>query len=235
MLIIPAIDLMDNKCVRLVQGKFENYKVYFDDPLIPAEKYKDAGIKLLHIVDLDGARFGKMKNINIIQKIISDVKIDIEVGGGIRDIETIEKLINMGVNRIILGTKVIEDTMFIKKIKQYGNKIIIAVDLKDGKLSTRGWIKQSSINLNDFISILTENSINEIIVTDIKKDGMLTGVNEKFYKNLADKFPKINIIVSGGVHSIEDIEKIKKLNMPNIKGIIIGKALYEGTIKPEDL
>ncbi len=235
MLVIPAIDLMNNKCVRLVQGKFSDYKVYYDDPIIPAQKFKEAGIKLLHIVDLDGAKTGEMKNLNIIKKIISDVKINVEVGGGIRSVATIENLIALGIKRIILGTKVIEDLDFLYKIKKFAEYIIIGTDLKNNKLATRGWVNEADISLADFVKILTDNGFKEIIVTDISKDGMLTGVNADFYNELAEKFPGINIVVSGGVHSIDDIKNIKKLNKHNITGIIIGKAIYEGKIKINDL
>ncbi len=233
MLIIPAIDIMNKKCVRLVQGDFNNFKVYYDNPLIPAKIYKEAGIKLLHIVDLDGARDGEMRNLDIIKK-INEI-IDIEVGGGIRNLESIKLLVNSKINRIILGTRVIEDRRFLDSISNYIDKIVIGIDLKDGKISTKGWIEQVNIDINEFILFLQKKGIKEIIVTDIKKDGMLSGVDIDFYKNLSESFPDINIIVSGGISSMKDIEKIKELKKDNIKGVIVGKALYEGNITLDEI
>lgn len=228
MLIIPAVDIQNGCVVRLVQGKFAR-KVYSRDPLKAAVHWVKQRAELLHVVDLDGAIGGKPKNLDVIKQIARSIDIPIEVGGGIRDIKTIKDLLSAGVLRVVLGTRAIEDNAFLVEAYQaFKEKIIVSVDVKDGLIQTKGW--QSSYresNVVDYILKLKKLGLKEIIYTDTLKDGTLKGPNILGIKRILLK-TSIQLIASGGVSSLRDIHRLKELESLGVKGVIIGKALYEG-------
>jgi phosphoribosylformimino-5-aminoimidazole carboxamide ribotide isomerase len=231
MKILPAIDLKDGKCVRLNKGDYKQVTHYSNNPLNMAETWIRQGANNLHIVDLDGAKAGKPINFAIIESIRKEFpNLFIQVGGGIRNQENIDKYIDVGIDKVIIGTKVIADPEFIKKINaNLLNKIIVDVAVKDEMLAVQGWNESSSYNINEFIKILEQNSISEIVFTDVSKDGMLQGINLEKIKEIIN-FSNIPLIASGGVTSIEDIQNLKKLAGSGLSGIIIGKAIYENKI-----
>jgi len=231
MKILPAIDLKDGKCVRLNKGDYKQVTHYSNNPLNMAETWIRQGANNLHIVDLDGAKAGKPINFAIIESIRKEFpNLFIQVGGGIRNQENIDKYIDVGIDKVIIGTKVIADPEFIKKINaNLLNKIIVDVAVKDEMLAVQGWNESSSYNINEFIKILEQNSISEIVFTDVSKDGMLQGINLEKIKEIIN-FSNIPLIASGGVTSIKDIQNLKKLADNGLSGIIIGKAIYENKI-----
>ena len=235
MKILPAIDIKEGKCVRLAKGDYSQVTHYFDNPLDVAKKWIDQGSMNLHIVDLDGAKSGKTINYNIIAEIRNSYPdIYIQIGGGIRDIESINKYINIGINKVIVGTRVVSDPSFLKRIpSDIKEKVIIDLAVKDGKLAVHGWNNSSDYTLKNFIKILEANNIKEIVFTDISKDGMLQGMNFPEILNILS-FSNIPLIASGGVTSIDDIKHIYKMNEIKISGVIIGKALYENKINLEE-
>lgn len=227
MLIIPAIDIIDGKCVRLTKGKFSSKKIYEADPIRVAVNFEKAGAPMLHIVDLDGARTGRPKNRDLILSLRKAIKIPIEVGGGIRNFSVAALYLSRGIDRIVIGTKAIENTLFLKKLmKKFGKeKIIVSIDLRKGKLSTEGWQKTSRNDLEIVLARLKSLGIEEIIVTDICRDGMLAKPNF----SLLEKMQKLGfaVVAAGG---ISDLQSIKKLQTMEIAGTILGKALYERKI-----
>jgi phosphoribosylformimino-5-aminoimidazole carboxamide ribotide isomerase len=228
MLIIPAIDLRGGKVVRLFQGKFDREKVYSSDPVKVAKHWARQGAKFLHIVDLDGASSGALKNIRVVEKIIEQVGIGIEFGGGVRSIETITKLFNLGVQRVILGTRAASDAKFLKQAwKKFGEKIIVSIDAKGGEVLTQGWNRQSAKTVLGFAEELRSIGFKQVIYTDISKDGTLSGPNISGIKELL-KGARLNVIASGGVSGLKDLIKLDKLKKQGLSGVIIGKALYEG-------
>ena len=231
MKIFPAIDLKDGKCVRLNKGDYKQVTHYSDNPLEMAETWISQGANNLHIVDLDGAKAGKLINFTIIESIRKEFpNIFIQVGGGIRNQENINKYINAKIDKVIIGTKVVTDPEFIKKIDaNILNRIVVDVAVKDKMLAVQGWNESSSYNVEEFISILNQNNISEIVFTDVSKDGMLKGINLEKIKEILG-FSNIPLIASGGVTSIKDIENLKKLTDSGLSGIIIGKAIYENKI-----
>ena len=231
MKIFPAIDLKDGKCVRLNKGDYKQVTHYSDNPLEMAETWISQGSSNLHIVDLDGAKAGKPINFTIIESIRKEFpNIFIQVGGGIRNEENINRYINAKIDKVIIGTKVVTDPEFIKKIDaNILNRIVVDVAVKDEMLAVQGWNESSSYNIKEFISILNHNNISEIVFTDVSKDGMLQGINLEKIKEILN-FSNIPLIASGGVTSIKDIENLKKLKDKGLSGIIIGKALYENKI-----
>lgn len=231
MKIFPAIDLKDGKCVRLNKGDYKQVTHYSDNPLEMAETWISQGANNLHIVDLDGAKAGKPINFTIIESIRKEFpNLFIQVGGGIRNQENINRYINAKIDKVIIGTKVVTDPEFIKKIDtKILNKIVVDVAVKDEMLAVQGWNESSSYNIKEFISILNQNNISEIVFTDVSKDGMLQGINLEKIKEILG-FSNIPLIASGGVTSIKDIENLKKLKDKGLSGIIIGKALYENKI-----
>ena len=235
MKILPAIDIKEGKCVRLAKGDYSQVTHYFDNPLDVAKKWIDQGSMNLHIVDLDGAKSGKTINYNIIAEIRNSYPdIYIQIGGGIRDIESINKYINIGVNKVIVGTRVVSDPSFLKRIpSDIKEKVIIDLAVKDGKLAVHGWNNSSDFTLQDFIKILESNNIQEIVFTDVSKDGMLEGMNFSEISNILS-FSSIPLIASGGVTSIDDIKYLCRMNEIKISGVIIGKALYENKINLKD-
>jgi phosphoribosylformimino-5-aminoimidazole carboxamide ribotide isomerase len=231
MKIFPAIDLKDGKCVRLSKGDYKQVTHYSDNPLEMAETWISQGANNLHIVDLDGAKAGKPINFTIIESIRKEFpNLFIQVGGGIRNQENINRYINAKIDKVIIGTKVVADPEFIKKIDaNILNRIVVDVAVKDEMLAVQGWNESSSYNIKEFISILNQNNISEIVFTDVSKDGMLQGINLEKIKEILN-FSNIPLIASGGVTSIKDIENLKKLKDKGLSGIIIGKALYENKI-----
>ena len=234
MKIFPAIDIKDKKCVRLVKGDFENKTEYKASPVDQAGKFKDHGFKNLHIVDLDGALTGETINLNIIKEIVNKFDLKIEVGGGIRNINSIQQYTNAGVEKVILGSAAIKDKNFLKEAcKKFPNQIALGLDAKDGYLSVSGWKENSNQLTLDFLNEVNDYGASRLIYTDINRDGMKQGPNFKGSSEVAD-ISNCPVIISGGVSSVDDIKKVKGLNN-NIEGIIVGKAIYDGDIKLEEL
>ena len=235
MKIFPAIDIKDKKCVRLIKGDFDNKTEYEMTPVDQASKYKEYGFQNLHIVDLDGALTGEPVNFDVIKEIVHKFDINVEVGGGIRSIESIKKYTEAGVEKVILGSAAIKDKNFLKEAcENFPNKIALGLDAKDGYLSISGWKENSNQLTLDYLKEVNDFGASRLIYTDINRDGMKQSPNFYETANLADT-SNCPIIISGGVSSIEDIKKAKELNNKNIEGIIVGKALYDGDIKLEEL
>ena len=235
MKIFPAIDIKDKKCVRLIKGNFDNKTDYEILPVDQAGKYKDHGFKNLHIVDLDGALTGKIVNLDIIQEIVSKYDLKVEIGGGIRNIESIKKYIDIGVEKVILGSAAIKNKEFLKDAcKEFKNKIALGLDAKKGNLSASGWKEDLNIKTLDFLKDVKDYGVSRLIYTDIDRDGTKEGPNFQETVKVADA-SSCPVIISGGVSSINDIKKAKELSKKNIEGIIIGKAIYDGDIKLEEL
>ena len=233
MKIFPAIDIKDKKCVRLVKGDFDNKTEYKIAPIDQAQKYKDYGFKNLHIVDLDGALTGNTVNIDIIQEIVSKLDFKVEIGGGIRNFESIEKYINIGVEKVILGSAAIKDKNFLKNAcEKFPNKIALGLDAKDGYLSVSGWKENSKQLTFEYLKEVNNYGASRLIYTDINRDGMKQSPNFEETAKVAEisNFP---VVISGGVSSIDDIKKAKSLK--NIEGIIVGKAIYDGDIQLDEL
>ena len=235
MKIFPAIDIKDKKCVRVVRGDFSNKTEYQMSPIDQAEKYKEHGFKNLHIVDLDGALTGKTVNLDIIQQIVHNFDLKIEVGGGIRTIDSIQKYTDIGVEKVILGSAAIKDKNFLKEACQkFPNKIALGLDAKDGYLSVSGWKENSNQLTLDFLKEVNDFGVSRLIYTDINRDGMKQSPNFEETSKVANT-SNCPVIISGGVSSIDDIKKAKELNNNNVEGIIVGKAIYDGDIKLEEL
>jgi len=233
MKIFPAIDIKDKKCIRLIKGDFENKTEYEMSPLEQAGKYKDHGFKNLHIVDLDGALTGETVNIDIIQNIISKFDLRVEIGGGIRNFASIQKYIDAGVEKIILGSAAIKNKSFLKDAcEKFPNKIALGLDAKDGFLSVSGWKENSNILTIDFLKEVNDYGVSRLIYTDINRDGTKQSPNFDETSKVAN-ISKCPVVISGGVSSIDDIKKAKDLK--NIEGIIVGKAIYDGDIDLKDL
>jgi len=230
--IIPAVDILDGKCVRLYQGKFDAETVYDASPLEAAERWVSMGAKWMHLVDLNGAKTGIQENLEIIREIIESFKINCEVSGGVRTIETIEFLFACGAKRIIVGTRSVIDRQFVKSIvNKYGDRIAIGVDASGGRVATDGWTKVTDIDAKAFAKDLQDLGVKKIIFTDTSRDGALKGPNFDAIEDICASV-NIPIIASGGITSVSDIKKLK--NIPGVEGCIIGKALYEGKISLED-
>ena len=235
MKIFTSIDIKDKKCVRLVKGDFNNKTEYKTSPIDQAGKYKDHGFKNLHIVDLDGALTGETVNLDIIREIVSKFDLKIEIGGGIRNFESIQKYTDAGVEKVILGSAAIKDKNFLKEACQrFPNKIALGLDAKDGYLSLSGWKENSNQLTLDFLKEVNNYGVSRLIYTDINKDGTKTSPNFEESAKLAD-ISNCPVIISGGVSSIVDIKKAKDLNNKNIEGIIVGKAIYDGNIQLDEL
>ncbi len=235
MKIFPAIDIKDKKCVRLVKGDFDNKTEYEMSPIEQAGKYKDHGFKNLHVVDLDGALTGDTVNLNIIEAIVSKFNLKIEIGGGIRNFESIRKYTDAGVEKVILGSAAIKDKIFLKEAcEKFPNKIALGLDAKDGYLSVSGWKENSNQLTLDYLKEVNDYGASRLIYTDINRDGMKQGPNFEETAKIADT-SNCPVIISGGVSSIDDIKKVRELNNNNIEGIIVGKAIYDGDIKLDEL
>ena len=225
--IFPAIDLIGGQAVRLKKGDYNQKTVYNSDPVSVAKGFKESGAEFLHLVDLDGAKSGNTDNFEVIKQIVKTSGLSVEIGGGIRNIETVEKYISTGVMRIIIGTAAITDPEFLEEaVKKYGEKIAVGVDIKDGKVAIKGWTQTADFTCEEFIEKMQNLGVKTIICTDISKDGMLSGTNLTLYKSLSQKF-SVDIVASGGVSTIDDIKALKSMNL---YGAILGKALYTGGI-----
>ena len=235
MKIFPAIDIKDKKCVRLIKGDFDNKTEYEISPVDQAGKYQDHGFKNLHIVDLDGALTGKTVNLDIIQEIVGKYDLKIEIGGGIRTTDSIKKYIDVGVEKVILGSAAIKNKEFLKEAcAKFKNKIALGLDAKKGNLSVSGWREDLNIKTLDFLKDVKDYGVSRLIYTDIDRDGTKNSPNFEETIKIADA-SNCPVIISGGVSSINDIKKAKELSKKNIEGIIIGKAIYDGDIKLEEL
>ena len=235
MKIFPAIDIKDKKCVRLVKGDFNKKTEYETSPIDQASKYNEYGFKNLHIVDLDGALTGETINLDIIQEIVHKFDFKIEVGGGIRSIDSIEKYADVGVEKVILGSAAIKDKLFLKKAcEKFPSKIALGLDAKDGYLSVSGWKENSNLKTLDFLKDVNDYGASRLIYTDINRDGMKMSPNFDETENVANN-SNCPVIISGGVSSIDDIKKAKRLGNKNIEGIIVGKAIYDGDINLDEL
>jgi len=233
MKIFPAIDIKDKKCVRLVKGDFDNKTVYEISPIEQASKFKDHGFENLHIVDLDGALTGETVNLDIIQDIVGKFNLKVEIGGGIRKLESILKYIDAGVEKVILGSAAIKDKNFLKEsCEKFPDKIALGLDAKDGYLSVSGWKENSNQLTLDYLKEVNDYGISRLIFTDINRDGTKQSPNFDETMKVAEN-SNCPVIISGGVSSIEDIKKAK--NLKNVEGIIVGKAIYDGDIKLEEL
>ena len=235
MIIFPAIDIKDGVCVRLVKGDFRQITSYENTPIDQAKKYFKNGFNNIHIIDLDGALHGRPVNSILIREIIQKVKSRIQIGGGIRTIEDISRWIELGVDKVVMGTAAVENIELLKTAcNKFENKIAVSLDVKDGLIALSGWKKQTNISAIDYIKEIENFGVSRIVYTDINKDGTKKGPNIKDTVELSSKV-KIPLVISGGVSSIEDIKKIKSLNNSNIEGVIVGKSIYDGDIKISDL
>jgi phosphoribosylformimino-5-aminoimidazole carboxamide ribotide isomerase len=227
--VIPAVDILGGKCVRLEKGDYAKVTVYSEDPVAMAKKWRDQGYKRVHLVDLDGAREGVPKNIEIIKKIASSLSVPVQVGGGIRQLDTIKELFDSGVDRVILGTVAFENLSFIKTVSElFGGKVAVSIDAKKDIVLTKGWLEATTLKAADAARKLVSMGIKRFVYTDISRDGMMSGPNFSGIKRFAASV-NASVIASGGVTSGQDIDKLSKLGK-NIEGCIVGKALYEGKI-----
>ena len=236
MKLLPAIDILDGSCVRLNKGEYSQVTKYSDDPLSIASHWHEQGIRNIHIVDLNGAKTGELNNFSIISKIRETfADFYIQVGGGIRTLESINKYINLGIDKVIIGTKALSSPEFLRTVPiNLKERITIDVAVNNNVLVTDGWVEKSQLSIIDFIKQLEMNQITELVVTDITKDGMLSGINKDLYSNVLS-LTKIPIIVSGGVTSLVDIHEIISMKDKGLSGVIIGKAIYENKIEISDL
>ena len=227
MKLYPAIDLYEGKAVRLYKGEYRQMTVYNENPVAVAMDFEAAGSQCIHLVDLEGAKFGTTSNLPVIQRIVEATDLFVEVGGGIRTMETIEAYLSIGVNRVILGTAAVTDRAFLEAaLQKYGERIAVGVDLKDGFVAIKGWTEKSQWTAEPFFADLEKLGVSTVFCTDISRDGAMQGTNRELYKELSAKY-NIQLIASGGVSSLEDVQA---LNEMNLHGAIIGKAYYTGAI-----
>ena len=226
--IFPAIDIIGGKAVRLVRGDYDQMTVYDNDPVAVAKRFAAAGAKYLHAVDLEGARDGNTPNIETVKALVQNGGLLVEIGGGIRSMETVKTYMDAGVWRVIIGTAAVTDPAFLDAaLAAYGERIAVGVDIRDGKVAIKGWTEVSALDCFDFCNTLVQKGVSTVICTDISKDGLLGGTNLALYAEMVKAFPTLNITASGGVSSVEDV---KKLNDMNLYGAILGKALYTGNL-----
>lgn len=225
--IFPAIDIIGGQAVRLKKGDYNQKTVYNSDPVSVAIGFKNQGAEYIHLVDLDGAKSGKTDNFNVVKSIVEKTGLKAEIGGGIRNIETVKKYIDCDVMRVIIGTAAITDPDFLSEaLKLYGEKVAVGVDIKDGKVAIHGWTQTADFTCDEFIKMMQNKGVKTIICTDVSKDGMMSGTNLSLYKELSQKFD-VDIVASGGVSSIDDVKALKEMNL---YGAILGKALYTNSI-----
>lgn len=228
MIIFPAIDLYEKKAVRLYKGDYANMTVYSNDPLSVAKDFEAAGAEWIHMVDLEGARDGTTPNLDVVASVARETSLKVEIGGGIRNLETVEKYLTAGVSRVIIGTAAVTDEDFlVRATSLYGEKIAVGADVRDGRVAIKGWLCDSGIELCDFLSKMQSHGIKTVICTDISKDGAMKGTNLGLYSSLAKSFD-MDIVASGGVSSLDDVIALRKMEL---YGAIIGKAYYTGAIK----
>jgi phosphoribosylformimino-5-aminoimidazole carboxamide ribotide isomerase len=232
--IIPAIDIIDGKCVRLTQGDYEQKKIYNEHPLEVAKQFENAGLKRLHLVDLDGAKAGAVKNWKVLEAIAGKTSLVIDFGGGIKKEEDVQVVFDCGAAYASIGSVAVKDeTSFVAWLQQYGaGKFLLGADVKDEKIAVSGWLETTDIWVYDFIQKYIGHGIQQVFCTDISKDGKLEGPAADLYKNIISEFPKLHFIASGGVGSMKDLEDLQAIGC---KGAIVGKAIYEGRINIEDL
>lgn len=231
MILFPAIDLFEKKAVRLYKGDYANMTVYSENPVEIAKDFDSKGCTHIHMVDLQGAKDGTTPNISIVEQVATQTDLFVEIGGGIRSMETVERYLNVGVSRVILGTAAVNDEAFLQAaVAKYGDKIAVGADVKDGCIAIKGWLETSSVTLEDFLQKMERIGVKNIICTDISKDGAMKGTNLDLYRQLSERF-HLDITASGGVSTIEDIRQLRKMNL---YGAIIGKAYYTGAIDLQD-
>lgn len=237
--IYTAIDILNEKCVRLYKGNYDQEHTYNNDPIFVAKRWQSLGAKYIHIVDLDGARDGKLVNSGLIKLMVNELNVPVQVGGGIRNIKAVESLLEAGVTRVILGSAIIKDPDFVKEsLKEFGgSKIVLGVDCKDGSLAVEGWQENSNLKPTTIVEQFQEYGLELIVFTDIDRDGTLEGPNVLALRELLASCPNIKFISSGGISSIEDVYtlKVERKKYPNLDGVIIGKALYAGKIATRKL
>ncbi|MBR6650402.1 MAG: 1-(5-phosphoribosyl)-5-[Clostridia bacterium] len=227
MYIFPAIDLYGGKAVRLQRGDYNKMTVYSDDPVELGYMFADAGAQFLHTVDLEGAKDGTTPNLSVVAELAKKSGLKVQVGGGIRTVDTVERYLDAGVERVIIGTAAVTDPDFLyKSVERYGSHIAVGVDIKDGMAAIRGWMEKSELSCYDLFDRLTSARVQTVICTDISKDGMLSGTNVELYRDLMNRYT-VDIIASGGVTTVADIEELRNMNM---YGAIVGKAIYQKTI-----
>ena len=227
MILFPAIDLFEKKAVRLYKGDYANMTVYSENPIEIARDFEAKGCTHIHMVDLEGAKDGTTPNIAIVEQVAKETSLFVEIGGGIRSMETVARYLEAGVSRVILGTAAVNDEAFLRQaVAQYGDKIAVGADVKDGYIAIKGWLEKSAVTLEEFLQKMQEIGVKNIICTDISKDGAMQGTNLALYRALSEKF-SLEITASGGVSTMEDIRQLRKMD---IYGAIIGKAYYTGAI-----
>lgn len=227
MLIFPAIDLYEGKAVRLYKGRYEDMTVYSDDPLSVARDFEKKGATYIHMVDLEGAKDGTTPNLAVVERVAKNTSLRVEIGGGIRSMETIEKYLSAGVYRVILGTAAITDKDFLKEaVQKYGDRIAVGADIKDGFVAIKGWLETSSVFCEDFFAEMQALGVRTVICTDVSKDGAMKGTNLSLYRILSRRF-SVDIVASGGVSSLADVKALREMDL---YGAIIGKAYYTGAI-----
>ena len=230
MILFPAIDLYDKKAVRLYKGDYQNMTVYSDDPIEIARDFEKKGATHIHMVDLEGAKDGTTPNLSIVRQVAEETSLFVEIGGGIRSMETVERYLSAGVSRVILGTAAVNDEAFLRAaVSKYGEMIAVGADVKDGFIAIKGWLEKSTLTLDDFLRKMEAIGVRHVICTDISKDGAMKGTNLELYRELSEKYT-LDITASGGVSTMEDIEKLRQMDL---YGAIIGKAYYTGAIDLE--
>lgn len=231
MILFPAIDLFEKKAVRLYKGDYANMTVYSENPTQIARDFERKGCTHIHMVDLEGAKDGTTPNISIVEQVAKETSLFVEIGGGIRSMQTVERYLNAGVSRVILGTAAVNDEAFLRAaVQKFGDGIAVGADVKDGYIAIKGWLEKSAVTLEDFLRRMEQIGVRNIICTDISRDGAMKGTNLSLYRQLSEKF-KLDITASGGVSTMEDVRKLREMN---IYGAIIGKAYYTGAIDLEE-
>lgn len=232
--LIPAIDLIDGRCVRLTQGDYAQTKIYDEDPVEVARRYADCGIRRLHIVDLDGAKAKAPCNLRVLERVATATSLDIEWGGGIKDTDALRSALNAGASRIICGSIAVDDApLFAQWLQEYGaERMILGADVRNGKVATHGWLKDGGVGVEELVEKFLPDGLSQIICTDISCDGMLQGPNFPLYTELQQRFPTVDVTLSGGISSMNDIDRAYE---EGIRAVIIGKAIYEGRITLKDL
>ena len=232
--LIPAIDLIDGRCVRLTQGDYAQTKIYDEDPVEVARRYADCGIRRLHIVDLDGAKAKAPCNLRVLERVATATSLDIEWGGGIKDTDALRSAVNAGASRIICGSIAVDDApLFAQWLQEYGaERMILGADVRNGKVATHGWLKDGGVGVEELVEKFLPDGLSQIICTDISCDGMLQGPKCPLYTELQQRFPTVDVTLSGGISSMNDIDRAYE---EGIRAVIIGKAIYEGRITLKDL
>ena len=231
MKLFPAIDLKDKQVVRLYKGDYNQMTVYGTNPLETAKGFKEAGAEYIHMVDLEGAKDGTTPNFDVVSKVALKSGLKVEIGGGIRDEETVKRYLDAGVMRVILGTAALNDPEFLESVcKKYGDRIAVGADLKDGQVAVKGWLETSDVSGIEFLEKMESLGVKTIICTDISRDGAMRGTNRELYKELSEKF-SMDIVASGGVSTIEDVKALREMDL---YGAIVGKAIYTGDISLEE-